>query len=173
MLTPPKSPGSPLMVKNLKSCWIVDFDSSKEGSWCTECNAKNHTSLQSTDSEEIRKNSQSCALFFKLRNFGSFSKFLETLFFCREPSFFALHLVHQDPSFELSKSTIQKKFHFHHKGGISVCLVANLIAIITWSINCSTLWGHCWPDVVTEHGDPGLLGCHLLEAQVDRQGHPW
>ena len=32
MLTPPKSPGSPLMVKNLKSCWIVDFDSSKEGS---------------------------------------------------------------------------------------------------------------------------------------------
>ena len=40
ILTPPKSQRSPLMVLNLKSCRIVDFDSSKEGSWCTDCYAK-------------------------------------------------------------------------------------------------------------------------------------
>ena len=53
---PPKSKGSPLRVKNKKNCWIVDFDSSKEGFWCTECNAKNLSSLQCTVCEKIKKN---------------------------------------------------------------------------------------------------------------------
>ena len=40
ILTPPKSKGSPLWVKKRKNCPIVNFDSSKEASWCNECNAK-------------------------------------------------------------------------------------------------------------------------------------
>ena len=40
ILTPPKSEGSPPMVKILKKCLKAIFDSSKEASWCTEYNAK-------------------------------------------------------------------------------------------------------------------------------------
>ena len=55
-LTPPKSKGSPLRVKNWRNCRNDDLDSLKEGFWRTECNAKNISSLRSTISEKIKKN---------------------------------------------------------------------------------------------------------------------
>ena len=46
------------MVNNLKKIPNFDFDSSKEASWGTERNAKNHKSLPSTVTEKIKKNHQ-------------------------------------------------------------------------------------------------------------------
>ena len=43
-------------MKNQKKCWNVDFDSSKEGFWCTKNNAKNRSSVQSTIFEKIQEN---------------------------------------------------------------------------------------------------------------------
>ena len=57
-----------LSVKNMKNCQIVDFDSSNEGFWCTECNAKNLSSLQSTVPKKTRKPA-------KTVNFGHFDHF--------------------------------------------------------------------------------------------------
>ena len=51
----PESQASPLTMTNLKNCLIIDLDSSKEGSWCTDCNPKNLSSLKSTVSEKRRK----------------------------------------------------------------------------------------------------------------------
>ena len=45
-------------MKNLIFFPNVDFDSSKEVSWCTERNAKNHRSLPSTVTEKIKKKHQ-------------------------------------------------------------------------------------------------------------------
>ena len=47
-----------LRVKNLNCCQIFGLDRSKEGFWCTECNAKNISSLQSTIPEKNKKNGQ-------------------------------------------------------------------------------------------------------------------
>ena len=46
------------MVKNQNFFLNVDFDSSKEASWGTERNAKNHRPLPSTVTEKINKNLQ-------------------------------------------------------------------------------------------------------------------
>ena len=37
---------------------MVDLDSTKEASWCTECNAKKLSAWQSTVLEKIKKNLQ-------------------------------------------------------------------------------------------------------------------
>ena len=103
------------MVKNLKNCRIVDLDSSKEGFSCTECNAKNLSSLQSTISEKIKKNRPKWSKMVKMVKIDHFCRsfliFSETVL-CRELRFLALHSVHQNPSFELSKSTIRQFFRF-------------------------------------------------------------
>ena len=60
------------MVKNLNFLPNVDFDSSKEASWCTERNAKNHRSLPSIVTEKIKKNPQNVP---KMDFFGKFEFF--------------------------------------------------------------------------------------------------
>ena len=76
---PPRPPPKKIKrVKNMKNCRIVDYDSSNEGFWCTECNAKNLSSLQSTVHEKIKinrpkwykmvkmvKNYRFCPIFFR------------------------------------------------------------------------------------------------------------
>ena len=64
------------MVKNMKNCLIVDLDSSKEGFWCTEFNAKNVSSLQTIISEE--KNKQILSTLKKI-NFWHFFYFFRTV----------------------------------------------------------------------------------------------
>ena len=54
----PKITRVPLMVENPEIFLNVDFDCSKEGSWCTECNTKNLSPLQSTVYEKFKKNCQ-------------------------------------------------------------------------------------------------------------------
>ena len=103
------------MVKNLKNCRIVDLDSSKEGFWCTECNARNLSSLQSTVSEKIKKDRQKWSILTILTIFDHFGRFFlifSEMVLCRELRFFALHSVQENPSFELSKSTIRQFFRF-------------------------------------------------------------
>ena len=91
----------------------VDFDSSKETSWCTERNAKNHRSLPSTVTGKIKKNLQKIRISKKMSIFGTFWWFFlifsvtvigKDLWF-----FFALRSVHQGTSLELSKSTFGTK----------------------------------------------------------------
>ena len=61
ILTPRKSQGSPPMVQNLKNGPITDFDSSIEASRCTECNAKNLSSLQAKkEREKIKPKKNNC-----------------------------------------------------------------------------------------------------------------
>jgi hypothetical protein len=51
----PKSKEFPLRVKKRKNCPRCDFDSSKEVSWCTECNVKKSSCLISAVFEEFKK----------------------------------------------------------------------------------------------------------------------
>ena len=46
------------------NCITIDFDSSKDASGCTECNAKNLSSLQATGFKKIKKNCQKWAWHF-------------------------------------------------------------------------------------------------------------
>ena len=46
--------------------------------------------------------------FLKNGHFGRFFLIFSEMGLCRELRFFALHSVHQNPSFELSKSTFQQ-----------------------------------------------------------------
>ena len=59
-------------MKNLIFFLNVDFDSSKEVSWCTERNAKSHRSLPSTVTENIKKNLQKMQISQKMSIFGTF-----------------------------------------------------------------------------------------------------
>ena len=83
------------------------FDSSKEASWCTECNAKTPSCLQGTDSEKNRNNLQKYSSLTKNTKKGNFLMFYlifsVTIFF-KEMGSFALRLVHQSASFELSNT---------------------------------------------------------------------
>ena len=104
-----------LMVNNLRNCWIVYFDSSKEGFWFTECNSKNISSLQSIISENIKKNRPKWSKMVKMAkkyHFGLIFLICSETVLCREQRFFVLYSVHQNPSFELSKPTIQQFFRF-------------------------------------------------------------
>ena len=94
------------MVKNLKKFRNANFDSSKEASWGTERNAKNHKSLSSTVTEKIKKKHQNVP---KTGYFGKIG-FLEVL--GKDLWFFALRSVPPDASFEPSKSTFQKNPNF-------------------------------------------------------------
>ena len=106
---PPKSQGSPLMVTNLKKCWIDGLDSSKEGFWRTERNTKTSALCKVPflkNTQKIGQNGNFWAILIVLDNFGQlFMIFSETIL-CRGLMLFALHSMHQTPSFELSKSTI-------------------------------------------------------------------
>ena len=64
------SPPKIKRVKNLKNCRIVDFDSSKEGFYCTECNTKNLNSLQCTVSEINYKKHTKIGIFDKIGIFA-------------------------------------------------------------------------------------------------------
>ena len=97
------------MVKNLKNCQIVDLDSSKKVLGCSEWNAKNTSSLQSTISEKKWQKLQLLKNYFFFAVF--FWIFPETVLY-RELRFFALHSVHQNLSFEVSKSAIRQFFWF-------------------------------------------------------------
>ena len=78
LLTHLNHKGPPLWWK----IWIFSpkavFDSSKEASWCTECNAKDPSSLKSTIPEKIKKNCQKYP-FFWVKNaiIGGFSRFIQ------------------------------------------------------------------------------------------------
>ena len=99
------------MVKNLKFFLNVGFDSLKEASWGTECNAKNRRSLLSTVYEKIKKNLQKCKFPPKMPVIGTFWWFFfifSVKILSKDLVFFVLRSVHQDTSFELSKSTFRK-----------------------------------------------------------------
>ena len=70
---PPKITRVPSYDEKFEKWSEVDFDSPKKESWCTECNAKNLSSLQSTVSEKIKKNCQKYPFFQNIVFFGSFS----------------------------------------------------------------------------------------------------
>ena len=91
------------MVKNLKNSPIVDFDSSKEPSWCTECNAKN---LCSKKSRKIAK----IAYFFRNALLCRFLLRAEVVFvaFCESKRFFWAIKIHHRTIFLI----------LHHKGGL-------------------------------------------------------
>ena len=61
--------------------------------------------------KKSRKTGQNCN-FWKDSNFWQFFWIFPETVVCRDLRFFALHSVHQNPSFELSKSTIQQFFWF-------------------------------------------------------------
>jgi len=65
--------------------------------------------------KKSRKPGQNClkwSKWAKITVFGRFFLFFSEMVLCRELRFFALHSVHQNPSFELSKSTIRQFFIF-------------------------------------------------------------
>ena len=91
------------MVKFLKNCPKAVFDSSKEAFWCTESNAKDPSSLKRTVSEKNQE-----------KPFLAFFKSC-TL---KRAGFFVLHSVHQEASFELSKTAFGQFFKiFTIRGG--------------------------------------------------------
>ena len=103
------------MVNNLKKIPNFDFDSSKEASWGTERNAKNHKSLPSTVTEKIKKNHQNIPkteIFGKKLHFWRFFLIFSVTVLGKDLWFFALRSVPQDAAFELSKSTFRINFRF-------------------------------------------------------------
>ena len=102
-------------MKNIKNVQKMLFDSSKEASWCTECNAKTPRFLQGTVSKKIKKTLQKWPFFAVLVKNVYFMRvfliFSETVL-CTDPGFFGLHSVHQDASFDLSKTYFGHFFIF-------------------------------------------------------------
>jgi hypothetical protein len=89
-----------------------------EGFWCTDCNAENLSCLQSTVYEKIKK---SWPKWSKITVFAGFSCFFRKATLQRA-EVYALHSVHQNRSFELSKSRIQQ---FLPQGG----------TLLIWGVN--------------------------------------
>ena len=106
------------MVENMKNSWNINFDSSKEGFWCTECNAKNLSSLQSTVYEKIKK---TCPKRVKMVKNDCFSRFF--LFFFRNGTLqraevFCAAFSASKPFIWAIKINNPTIFHiFHPKGG--------------------------------------------------------
>ena len=103
------------MVRFFEIFLNVDFDSSKEVSWCTERNAKNTKSLLSIFTEKMKKNHQNVPITGILGgnlHFWRFFLIFSLTVLSKDLRFFALHSVPQDASFELSKSTFRKNFRF-------------------------------------------------------------
>ena len=101
------------MVKILKNCPKTIFDSSKEAFWCHERNTKDHSSLKITLSEKIKKNVNKLSFLVFLVKIGYFWRlflFFSESVLCKELRSFALHFVHQDASFELSKTAFGQIF---------------------------------------------------------------
>ena len=71
-------------------------------------------------SEKIKKNLQKLPFSAKIAKKTNFSRFFlifSKTILCKDLRFFALHSVHQDASFELSKLTIGQFFRFFtHRG---------------------------------------------------------
>ena len=106
------------MVKNFKFFPNVDFDSSKEASWGTECNAKNHKSLLNTFTDKIKKKHQNIGIFWKSLHFWRFFLVFSAMVLGKDLLSFVSRSVPQDASFELSTSTLRKKIQiFHLKAG--------------------------------------------------------
>ena len=107
-----------IFMKNGKIVRKDEFDSSKEASWCTERNTKNRSTQQWKVSEKNKKNLQKLLFLTKIAKSVFFYRFFlifsETVL-CRELGFFALHSVHQDASFKLSKSTFLTILPFFFK----------------------------------------------------------
>ena len=95
------------MVINWKTCPINDFDSTKEASWCTECNTKTSALNKVPFSEKIKKKHQNCYFFRNAHFWGFFLIFSDKVLY-KELWFFLLHSVHHDASSELSESTIRQ-----------------------------------------------------------------
>ena len=87
---PPLIERVPPYGEKFEKFWNVDFDSSKEASWCTERKATNH----STISEKIKKNWFSFYDFFWVF-WQLFFIFSETVA-CKELCFLGLHSAHHD-----------------------------------------------------------------------------
>ena len=105
----------PLIMKNRTNCQKVYFDSTKEASWRTECNATNHSFLQSEISEKSRKTSNNYYFWpkpLKMVIVGGSSCFCSDTLFCKELGFFVLFSVHQDASFVLSNFFWQSYLFF-------------------------------------------------------------
>ena len=107
-------------MKILKNSSKAGFDSSKEVSWCIKRNAKDPSSLQRTVSKKIKKNLQKwlfSVFLVKLDIFRGYSNFFSKTILCKELWSFALHSVHQDAFFELSKTVFLQFFWIsYHKG---------------------------------------------------------
>ena len=100
------------MVKKIKYFPNVDFDSSKEVSWDTERNAKNHMSLLSIFTEKIKKKYQNIpkmVIFWENFIFEGLFFIFSVTVLGRELWYFVLRSVPHGASFELSKSTFRKK----------------------------------------------------------------
>ena len=67
-------------MKN-ENCRIVTFDSLKEASWCTDCNAKNQNSFRWTIFEKMRLNRQKSPK--KYNCFSSFSRLFSKIIMFR------------------------------------------------------------------------------------------
>ena len=74
-----------------KNCPIIDFDSSKQGSWCTECNAKKRNSVQTTifekNQERLLKNGLFNPKMRFLPVFGTISWFFQKWYFIKSFGF--------------------------------------------------------------------------------------
>ena len=112
---PPSFLRVPPLGKKIYICQIVDFDSSKEASWCTACNGKKKSQLLAKYG--FRKNKkiklQKLPFMAILAQNSIFLKLFLDFFrnwTLQSTDVFALHSVHQETSFELLKSNIGQFF---------------------------------------------------------------
>ena len=93
----------PLKVKNLKIFPNVVFDSLSWAFWATERDAKNHSPLQSTVLEKIKKNCQKLAIVNKKKLILTiFRQFFQKTVLCRGLQFFTLRSVQCPKTLNLS-----------------------------------------------------------------------
>ena len=118
---PPKSEGSLLMIFFVVNCPKAVFDSSKKTSLSTECNEKNHSSLQSMVLKKIKKNLEKMPILTKTDKICKFLKrffviVTETLL-CEELWFFCVAFSASGRFFSGIKNSFFTIFQiFHHKG---------------------------------------------------------
>ena len=120
ILTPPKSKGSPLWVKKQKNVQQSILIAQKKRPDALNATRKTSGLCKVRFWKKIRKNLEKSAFFAILAKKGNFLRFFlifsETIFWT-ELRFFALHSVHQDASFELSKYTMTIFPFLDPKGG--------------------------------------------------------
>ena len=105
------------MVKHLKNCRIVNLDSSKEGFWSTECNAKNLSSLKSIVSEKIKEHWQKLSILHKLSFLTVYLDFFRNCTLQRA-EVFCVAFSAPKPFFWAIKMNNPTNFQiFHYRGG--------------------------------------------------------